>query len=591
MKFSTFSDYLKRIEHTSSRNEMTEILAALLKETSVEEIDQVVYLALGNLGPPYNRVEFGLSDKLMFKVIATAVGLPEDEVKEEYKKVGDLGEVVFEKLKVKNEKLKVDLSVGEVFMKLKEIAEVAGQGSQEKKIHDLAELFSQTDRLSAKYITRIPLGKLRLGFSDVTILDALSWMLTGDKSLRKELERGFNVSADIGRIAGLVKKRGIDGIKEVQVEVGVPIRPAAAERLPTAETIIEKLGRVGAEPKIDGFRLQCHFKKRIQDIGHRTQSNAGTMVKLFSRNLEDMSEMFPEIVEAVRSLRVESIIFEGEAVAYNPATDEFLPFQETVQRRRKYDVEKKAAETPLKLFGFDLLYLNGENYLDRLYRERRKKLASVIGNRSDTLRVVEEAEYADPEALSEFFLEQIENGLEGIMAKRLDAPYAAGARNFNWVKLKREDKGELDDTIDCVVMGYKAGMGKRANFGIGAFLVGVYDEDEDVFKTISKVGTGLTDDQWREMRVRADALSVKSKPARYDVPKELEQDVWIRPAMVVEILADEITRSPLHTAGRKVEPGYALRFPRLIQWRDDKEPEQATTVKEIKTLFNQQKSR
>ncbi len=593
MKFSEFATYLSEIEVTSSRLAITEKIAMLLKQSSPDEIEQLVYLMLGGLGPLYNRVEFHMSDKLMLKAVSLAFGRDEVKVMAEYKKQGDIGELVFALKNKGDGQVAGELSVGEVFDRLKELAMASGPGSQERKIHSMAKLINCLQPVSAKYLVRIPLGKLRLGFSDVTVLDALSVMAVGSKSKRDEIERAYNVLADIGRIARAVKTDGVEGLRGIRATPGVPIRPAAAERLPTVEAIIEKIGEVAVEPKIDGLRLQCHLDKKVASQGSSSEffgDDSGYLVKLFSRNLEEMGEMFPEIVAAIEKLDVEQVIFEGEAVAFDPLTGKPLSFQETMQRRRKYGITDKAQELPLRLFAFDMLYLDGEEFIEYPYIQRRLRLAELIDSRDRVLSVVEMKRFRDAKKLSAYFNRQIENGLEGIMAKRLDAPYAAGARNFNWIKLKREEGGAVSDSIDCVVMGYKYGEGKRTKFGIGAFLVGLYDVREDKYRTVSNVGTGLTDDQWREMKERADKLRADSKPAQYDVPKELYQDVWIKPGMVVEFLADEITRWPLHTSGKRSgQPGYALRFPRLLRWRDDKRPEQATSVEEIKKIFNQQR--
>ncbi|MEX1068436.1 MAG: ATP-dependent DNA ligase, partial [Patescibacteria group bacterium] len=351
-----------------------------------------------------------------------------------------------------------------------------------------------------------------------------------------------------------------------------PVRMASAERLPTPAEIIEKMGgKLAAEPKYDGFRVQVHVE--------------GREVKIFSRNLENTTLMFPDIVEAVQKLPAKSLIMEGEAIAFNPETEEFEPFQETAKRKRKYGVAEKATELPLKVFCFDLLYLNGRDLTREPYEKRRAELVKLI-EEPNTLVVAEEKVFTDAKELEKFFMENIEHGLEGIVAKRLDGVYQAGVRNFNWVKLKRVEEGKLEDTIDCVVLGYYTGRGKRTQFGIGGFLVGVYDERNDVFKTISRVGSGLTDEEWREMKKRVDELKTKEKPKNADVAKEHTPDVWADPRIVVAIRADEITKSPLHTAG-----GLALRFPRLMAFRDDKEPGQATTVAEVEKMFREQKKR
>ena len=599
MKFSKLAEYFSRIEATPKRLEITAILAELLKESSPEEIDKICYLVLGQLAPLYEGVEFNLAGKMLIRVMADAYMVAGAEVEKIAKEKGDLGDAAEELAKGKRQEAKgKKLEVSEVYQKLRKIAEDSGTGSSARKVRGMAELFQSLDPLSVRYVARIPVASLRLGFSDKTILDALSVAQVGNKSLRPLIERAYNVSADIGRIAQLVKRSGKSGLEKIGVTVGVPVRMAAAERLPTPVEIMEKMGgKLAAEPKYDGFRVQVHLDKaRRQESGDGSEeqlgleglkgTEKGPWVKIFSRNLENTTPMFPEIVTAAQKLPVKSAIFEGEAIAYNPETEEFEPFQETAKRKRKYGIREKAVELPLKVFAFDLLYLDGRDLTREPYETRRRTLEKLMAGVTDTIMVAEEKVFTDAKELEKFFLEEIEHGLEGIMTKRLDGVYQAGVRNFNWVKLKRVEEGKLEDTIDCVVLGYYTGRGKRTQFGIGGFLVAVYDDKTDTFKTISRVGSGLTDEEWREMKKRVDGLKTKEKPKNADVVKEHAPDVWADPSIVVAIRADEITKSPLHTAG-----GLALRFPRLMAFRDDKTPEQATTVAELEELFKAQRKR
>lgn len=598
MLFSKLAQYFSRIEATPKRLEITAILAELLKESSPEEIDKICYLVLGQLAPLYEGIEFNLAGKMLIRVMSDAYGVSREEAGKISKEKGDLGEAA-ELLSKKSKVHSSQLKVGQVYSKLREIAEDSGTGSQERKVREMALLFQSLDPLSVRYVARIPVAKLRLGFSDKTILDALSVAEVGDKSLRPVLERAYNVSADIGRIARLAKSKGVKGLEKIGVTVGVPVRMAAAERLPDPKAILEKMGgKLAAEPKYDGFRVQVHVdrdkrpetgdRKDQLALGELAGTAAGPWVGIFSRNLESTTAMFPEISDAAQKLEAKTAIFEGEAIAYNPETEEFEPFQETAKRKRKYGVKDKAETLPLKVFAFDLLYLNGRDLTREPYEKRRVELEKLIHSSSsqDVIIVAEEKVFTDAKELEKFFIENIEHGLEGIMTKRLDGVYQAGVRNFNWVKLKRVEEGKLEDTIDCVVLGYYTGRGKRTQFGIGGFLAAVYDDKTDTFKTISRVGSGLTDEEWREMRRRVDELKTKEKPKNADVSKEHTPDVWADPKIVVAIRADEITKSPLHTAG-----GLALRFPRLMAFRDDKEPEQATTVTEVEKLFLDQRKR
>lgn len=571
-------------------------MAELFQEADKDDISMICYLTQGRVAPLFEAVEFGLAEKMMIRAIAGAYGESVDKISSEYKKFGDLGIVAEKfsrpKLDDRNSKLEIE----KVFEKLREVAKSGGAGSVEKKIGILSELLKEADPVSAKYIVRITLDKLRLGFSDMTVLQALALSTgltmddTGRKKVRElkdKIEEKYNVRPDLGYIARVVKERGLEGLRNVKPTVGTPILMARAERLSTGKEIIEKIGKCAVEYKYDGFRCQVHKK--------------GNIVEVFSRNLENTTAMYPDLVSGVlKEIKAEEVIFEGEAIAFRPETGEFLPFQETVQRKRKYDIEKKATEIPLKLFAFDILYLNGESLLEKPYTQRREKLKKIL-DKKDLILLSEENEVSDPKELESIFDESITRGLEGIMAKKLDGDYGAGARNFNWIKLKRSYASKLDDNIDALVMGYDFGQGKRSGFGIGDFLIGVYDEKNDMFKTIAKIGTGLSDEEWRSLKLKTEDLSKKEKPVLYDVDKLMECDIWVEPKIVLVVKADEITRSPVHTCGREMEPsksgtamavklpGYALRFPRLVEFRDDKRPEDATTVKEITDMYKMQK--
>jgi len=577
MKFVEVAETFNKIEEESSRTAITRLLAELLGKATPEEASIISYLSIGELNPPYIGTQFNFAEKSVVKVLADLIDKSESTVSKNAKSLGDMGLVVEEgDWRHKGGK---DLTVSQVYDELQDFLKVSGTGSQGKKEKKFLDLLSKLNPISAKFVVRIVLGKLRLGFSDMTLIDAFSWMKRGDKSLRKMLEGAYNVSADIGHIAKTLKKEGVRSLEKSVVTPGVPVRPAAAERLADAKAIIKKVGECIAQPKLDGFRLQVHVFK---DHGKK-------VVKFFSRNLQDMSEMFPELSDAVSKLKVKDLIVEGEAIAYDVETDTFLPFQETVKRRRKHDIEETKKDVPLKLYFFDLLYLNGESLLDKTQTQRKKALDSIFKNakeEKDIVLPIEEVDIKTAEELSEYFNQNVSDGLEGVIVKKKDSIYQPGKRNFNWIKLKREESGKLDDTIDCVILGYYSGHGKRSKFGIGALLIGVYNPDEDRFETVAKIGTGLSDEGWKEQKKMCDAVSVKEKPKNVVCAKELAPDVWTSPELVCIIRADEITVSPLHSAGKtKSQPGYALRFPRIMGYRTDKSSVDSTTVKEIEDLY------
>lgn len=574
MRFAELVEYFERLEATTKRLEMFDILSELFRACDREEIDKVVYFCQEQLLPPFRGVEIGMAEKLILRAIARATEATEAQVSRLNKERGDPGLVVEELLRQRNAR-SAGLRVSEVYETLLRIAETTGEGSVERKVGMLAELLQASSPKEARYIARFVLGRLRLGVGDPTILDALSKAVAGDRSLRPELERAYNLCSDLGLVARTLFEQGIEGIRAFRIRVGHPIRPALAERLPSAEEIVGKLGRCAVEVKLDGFRCQIH--------------KDGDRVEIFSRNLERTTPMFPELIEAVRQqIDAREAILEGEAVAVNEETGEIYPFQVTVQRKRKHGVEEMMREYPLVLFAFDLLYADGRDYTPEPYAARFEALSQRI--RPDgRIRLVDRIVTDDPRVIQRFFDEAIARGMEGIVAKRLDAPYQAGARGFHWIKLKRSYKGELTDTIDVVVVGYFRGRGMRAKLGIGALLGAVYDPDSDTFKTVAKIGSGLTEEEWVRLREMLDAIRVEHRPAR--VESLLDADVWVEPRYVLTVLADEITRSPVHTCGRTdEEPGYALRFPRVVGWiREDKGPEDATTVKEILSMFQMQK--
>jgi DNA ligase 1 len=577
MLFRTLAQAFFAIQQESSRNKMTELLAQVLTEATAHEAQLLSYLALGVLRAPYRGNQFNFAEKSMVKVVASINAVEIAQMTATIKQVGDIGAAV---LASPWQYQDTGLSIEEVHTRLEELMSVSGAGSQEERSQMVIALLKEVDVLSASFIIRIILGTMRLGFSDMTLIDALSWMVKSDKSLKTPLENAYNVCADIGLIASILKRDGIEAVKELQPTLGIPIRPAAAERAESPRAILDKIGPCVAQPKLDGFRLQIHIDMR----------NKEPHIWFYSRNLQDMSSMFPDLKEALLQVKAQTLIAEGEAIVYDEATQSFLPFQETVKRKRKHGIEEVAETLPLRLFLFDILYINGENVLSKTHEERRSLMVNYFGEYpSEVVQVTEEKLCTGVQELTDYFNEQITHGLEGLVVKRPDAPYQPGKRNFNWIKLKRHQEGHLDDTIDAVIIGYYAGRGKRASFGIGAFLVAVYNEELDRFETVAKIGTGLTDEEWIELKKKCDSLALAQQPVRVSCAPELKPDVWVAPTYVAVVLADEITQSPLHTAGKTdTTVGLALRFPRFMGYSVDKSPEQATSVKELRRLFELQ---
>jgi len=601
MTFADFAKHLSKIEATPKRLEITDLLVELIRQTDPKEVEKTVNLSLGQLAPLYKDIDFNMAEKMMVKAISAATNVSVQNVINEFKKSGDLGETTMSLSCEAGSRfagrVHPGMTITEVFESLLAIAQDSGENSQERKIDKTSSLLGELDPLSAKYAVRIILGNLRLGFSDRTVLDALSNIVAGDKSARKRLEEIYNVRPDIGRLALEIKNLKLK-IKnfQAQPELGTPILPSLCQRLEGTEEIVEKMGQVAVEPKWDGQRIQAHVNLKGEP-----------QIQLFTRGLENVAPMFPDLVtslsrftiylpaDATRQalqagdLRFTNCILDGEVVAFDPKTDKILPFQTMITRKRKYDIQKQLLSVPIRYMIFDIMYLNGRSLMNQPFSARRQELERIFNhfNHSDhfnhSLVLAPQLVSDSPTSIRDFLKAQIDLGLEGIVAKRLDSPYSPGRTGFSWVKLKWEGKaksGGLVDTIDCVVMGTYAGQGKRAGFGVGAFLVGVLSNLSDLnYLTISKIGTGLTDEQWKELKAEGRRLKAEGKPKEYDVPKGLTPDTWLRPELVVEIQADNITVSPLHAAG------FALRFPRLVRYRDDKSPQQATTVEEVKKLY------
>ncbi len=606
MKFELVALAFDEIEKTRKRLDMTTQLAKLFNETPAEDMRNVIYFLQGRLAPAYKNIETGLGEKLVVQAIARATGYSKEDVEKKFKKTGDLGEAAAEYLEKKTQQslVKQTLSVKKVHENFLKLSTLSGEGTQELKIKLLAELLNSSSPNEGKFVVRFALGALRLGVGDPTLMDALAQVhlnefqkenpklvkeieeSVGKKSaeekdrklrmkLREQVEAKYNIYSDLGTLAEKLTEKGLKGLNTIDIEPGVPIRPTLAERLPFAKDIIEKLGKCIVESKYDGFRLQVHKK--------------GKDVWVYSRNLENMSDMFPEIVAAAREqLDARECIVEGEALAVNEETQEFFPFQITIQRKRKYDIDEKAKELPLKLFLFDVMSISGKTVMGMPLHERREKLKKLI-LKGDTIEPTNAIITDKASEIDQFFNENVSGGLEGIVCKDLNAPYIAGARKFAWIKLKRSYKGELQDSVDLVIIGFYKGKGKRTEFGLGGLLAAVYDDKTDMFKSVTRIGTGFSEEMLGDLHKLLSKHTLNHKPARVD--SDVVPHAWVEPKFVVEVRADEITQSPMHTAGREngVGTGYALRFPRILKLRNDKEPEMATTVREIIKMYQNQK--
>jgi len=583
VKYVVIAEAYEKIEATTKRLEMTDLLVGLLENTPKKIIDKVVYLTQGKIHPDFVDLEIGIAEKLAIKALARSSGIKESEIEENLKKTGDIGEAAQKFIADKRQVtfFQQSLTVQRVYGTLDKMAKASGSGAVDLKMALLAGLLADAAPKEAKYIMRTVTGNLRLGIADMTVLDALAIAYGGGKENRGYLERAYNVSSDLGRVARIVAEKGLEGVKKFEISVGEPIRPMLCERLSSPEEILEKLGgKCIAEYKYDGERIQAHKK--------------GEEVALFSRRLENISSQYPDAVKLLKKyVQAKDAILEAECVAVDPDTGEMKPFQELMHRRRKYGIEKAMEEYPVSLFMFDALYVDGKDLTLRPYPVRRRALEEAI-EESDRLKIAQYMVTGNVKELEKFFLEAIEDGCEGLVCKSVadDSVYQAGARGWLWIKYKRDYKSEMTDTVDLVLVGAFHGRGKRAGT-YGAFLLAAYNPDNDAFETVTKCGTGFTDEDLAKLPRIMKKHTIPHKHSR--VQSMVEADVWFEPATVIEVLGAEITLSPIHTCAMnnvRKGSGLAIRFPRFTgNYRLDKSAEDATTVTEIVEMYRNQLKR
>jgi len=580
LKYSIIADAYEKIESTTKRLEMTDLLVDLLKNTSKEVIDKVAYLTQGKLYPDFTGIEIGVAERLAVKALARVSGRKESEVEEVLNRTGDIGEAaqVFTANRKQQSFFRRDLSVEKVYETLDKMAQTSGSGAVDLKLSLLAGLLADATPKEAKYLMRTVTGSLRLGIADMTVLDALAIAYGGGKDAREDVERAYNVSSDLGRVAKTVAEEGIEGIRHFRVSVREPIRPMLAERLSSPDEILEKLGgKCVAEYKYDGERLQAH--------------KTGENVTLYSRRLENISSQYPDAVELFKKyVKAREAILECECVAVDLDTGEMRPFQELMHRRRKYGVEKAIEDYPVSLFLFEALYVDGKDLTQETYLTRRKMLEETV-TESDHLKIAKYVVTSNAAELEKFFQESIENGCEGLVCKSIakDSVYQAGARGWLWIKYKRDYKSEMTDTVDLVIVGAFHGRGKRAG-AYGALLLAAYNPESDTFETVTKCGTGFTDEDLAKLPKMLEKHVVAQKHSR--VNSMVEADVWFEPSIAMEILGAEVTLSPIHTCAMdsiRKGSGLAIRFPRFTgKYRPDKAAEDATATREILGMYQKQ---
>jgi DNA ligase 1 len=577
VQYESVAEAYRDLEQASGRLALIDRLGALLARTPAELLPTVCYLCQGLIAPEFAGVDLGLAEKLAVRAVATATGAGPEQVAARVRETGDLGQAAEQLLAVTAAGRPASLQVTVVVDTLHRIAAAEGPGSQGRKLDLLAGLLAQATPLEARYLLRLVTGGLRLGIGTPTILDALAQVHAGGRAARPVLERAYNICCDLGLVAATLADGGVAAVEQLQVRPGNPVRAMLAQRLSGAAEILAKLGgRCAAEYKYDGVRVQAH----------RTADGS---IELFTRRLERVSTQFPDVVKVLAAgLGPREAIVEGEVVAFDSSAGELRPFQEVMFRRRKHGIADAVRDVPVGLFCFELLYADGQDLTRLSYPQRRARLAEAI-TPSSQLRLTTAIEVATPAALDAAFEQAVTDGCEGLVCKSVSpaAGYQAGARGWLWIKLKRDYRTELSDTVDLVVVGAFAGRGRRRGV-YGALLLAAYDPAADVFAAVTKCGTGFSDADLASLPARLAPLARPQRPARVDARQQ--PDVWFEPGLVLEILSAELTLSPNYTAGWgqvKEHAGLALRFPRFTgRWRDDKAPQDATTTQELVDLYH-----
>jgi len=554
MDYSKLTDVYERLEKTSSKHGKRDILADLLKGVSMAELEKIVLLATGRVFPSASKEELGIAVKMMKRGIAKATGFSDKKITDEFRKTGDLGLVAERLVKSKMQVtlMRKKLTVEKVFESLQKLPTTTGAGSQERKLNIIAELLTSAKPKEAKYVVRTALGTLRIGVAEGVLRDAIAKAFKVDA---KNVEHGWNMMPDYGKIVKIAKLKGDNGLKKIKVKVGTSVQVLLAEKAPDLKTAVKKFEHPALEIKYDGARVQIH--------------KDGEKVTLFTRRLENVTKQFPDLVKFTKeAVKAKHCILDGEMLGIDKKTGKSLPFQQLSQRiQRKYDIEKMVKEIPIQVNLFDTLYIDGRVLLHETLKERRKLLEKIIKPIPGKLQLAEHLATKDLKKAEKFYKDALDQGQEGVIVKNLDSKYQPGRRVGYWLKVK-----PIMEPLDLIIVGAEWGTGKRANW-LSSFILACRDPSKGKFLPCGMMGTGLTDKQFKEM-------TKKLKPL---IIEERGRSVKIKPKIVFEIGYEEIQRSP------KYESGFALRFPRLIRDRSgDKGPNEADTLSRLKKLYRSQ---
>jgi DNA ligase-1 len=566
MLYASLAEAFEKLEQTPSYLEKNSVIAELLKNTSAEEIEQVVLLLLGRPWPAYVSKETGVGLQQLKKAVAKASGYPSAEVEKLMQEVGDLGEVA-RRLMAKKKQVTLfteELTVGKVFDKIKQLPDITGEGSVDRKMDSVSELLTSAKPLEAKFIIRTVLGDLRVGVAEGRLRDAIA---SAFNISPEKVEHAYMLTTDYSLVAKAAAKSGERGLQKLGVSVGHPVNPMLAQRAEDIAEILERMGdRAAFELKLDGIRVQVH--------------KDGDEIAIFTRRMESYTSMFPDIIGPLKkALKPRRAIVDGELVAIDRKTGKPMPFQEVLKRRRKYEIREAIEQIPVQVQFFDVLLSDEKTMLDEPYTKRRAMLEKIVEEMKDKVMVVEQKILSDPSEIQEFMDYAIKIGHEGLLAKDLNSNYRAGRREFVWLKLK-----PTLETLDLVVVGAHYGRGKRAGF-FGSYILAARDEESGRFKTVTRCGSGFTDDDLKDLTKMFKKIQIK-KPHE-DVDIEIECDAYFEPKIVFELAYEEIQVSP----EEKHTSGMGLRFPRYKRTREDRRAEEITTIREIEELFEIQERR
>jgi len=577
MNYFDLAVAFESMEKTSSRLKLITILVDLFRKSNNQAISKIIYLLQGKISPNFTGVEIGVAEKLVIKSISKSTATSIKEIDKMYNEVGDLGDVAYKMLTKKTQTtfIKEVVTVERVFETFYKISNLVGPGSQNMKMKYIASLLNDSEPLEGKFIIKILLGTLRLGIADNTIMDSLSLAYTNSKKNRMLLENAYNVSSDLGLVAECVSKNGLKGLTTFRVSVFKPIRPMLADRIKN-ENVFDKAKHIGLEYKLDGERAQIHLNNK--------------QIMIFSRSLENITKYYPDVSKhVINNIDAHNVILEAEIVAIDSSSGGYLPFQELMHRRRKHRIEMAVSTYPITVNFFDILYLDNKNLMEYEYTVRREKLNMLI-KEDVVLKIIPIKIAQNVTDINNFLERSIESGCEGIMLKMLNSQYKAGMRGSNWLKLKPEYQNNLGDSLDLIVIGAFFGKGRRTG-KYGTMLLSTYNDKTDTFPTICKIGSGFTDENLEHFyQSLSNKITIKKN---YRIDSKIEADVWFEPETVIEVMAAEVTLSPIHRTAHNIikkDYGLALRFPKFTgKIRLDKIPELASTQEEVITMYRNQK--